>query len=374
MRTLHRGIAGITIGLLAVGGLTACSNSKTTALPSDPKAALVASLTNLGNETSASVTISLKDPAGALLKAMSKDSTAKDIAIAKRVLAGSFKLSMAGSNGAKLGDTKAKHDFSMELIEGATTDFAISVISGDLYAHIDQGFLNETGGAKAVSAIKTFAPALATGGYIKIPGIVKAATDFSSGLTGSTSGKPKPSIDPQAISNEASAALKSAITVTKTANDVYGITVAVKPLMSAYVSIFSRYSTAFGGSAATAGFASIQKGVDSIPDGAITGTVTVNGNKASQIAIDLSSVTALVKKAKPTSTIPDLAGAQLLIAVGSSTSGLTVPAGATELNLASLFGKIFGAAGALGGAGGGFGTPQVPCSALPPTVKIPCTK
>lgn len=372
MRTLHRGIAGITIGLLAVGGLTACSKSKTAALPSDPKAALVASVTNLGNETSASVTISLKDPSGALLKAMSKDSTAKDIAIAKRVLAGSFKLSFAGSNGAKLGDTKAKHDFSMELIEGATTDFSISVISGDLYAHVDQGFLNETGGAKAVSAVKTFAPALATGGYIKIPGIVKAASDFSSGLTGAVSGKPTPSIDPQAISNEASAALKSAITATKTASDVYGITVAVKPLISAYVSIFTRYSTAFGGSAVAAGFAGIQKGVEAIPDGSITGTVTVNGNKASQIAIDLNSVTALVKKAKPTSTIPDLSGAQLLIAVGSSTSGLTVPAGATELNLASLFGKIFGAAGALGGASGG--TPEVPCSALPPTVKIPCKK
>lgn len=373
MKTMQRATAIVAIGVVGAMGLASCSKKSSAGLPSDPKAALAASVSNLGGESSASITLSFKDPNGTLLKAMSKDSSKTEVGYIKRVLAGSLKFSVAAAGGGKLKDPKAKHDFSMELIEGQTTDASIAVIAGDLYAHIDSGFLKQVGGANAVQGLNSVAPALASGGTIKIPGIAKASKDFAAGL-GATP-KSTPSIDPTAISEDLKAAFRSATTATKSGSDTYDVTVSIKPLVGAFLSLGTKYASAFGGAAAS-GLSGFESQASKIPDGTITGVATVNGNKLSQFALNLDSISALVKKQKPSADVPDLKGSQLLVAFGSSTSGLTAPSGATELSIAGLFGKLMAGFSSSSSSHGSSSVQlgQIKCSQVPAGITIPCQK
>ena len=370
---MQRATAILAIGVVGAVGLAGCSKKSSSALPSDPKAALVASVSNLGGESSTSITLSFKDPNGALLKAMSKDSSKTEIGYIKRVLAGSLKISVAAAGGGKLSDQKAKHDFSLELIEGSTTDASIAVIAGDLYAHIDASFLKQVGGANAVTAIGGVAPALASGGTIKIPGILKASQDFAKGL-GATP-KTTPSVDPQAIANDLKAAFSSAVSATKAGSDTYDVSISIKPLVTAFLSLGTKYVSAFGGAAASS-LKGVEGDAAKIPNGTVTGVATVNGDKLSEFALNLDSVGALAKAQNPKADVPDLKGAQVVVAFGSSTSGLTVPNGATEFSIATLFAKLasgFGSSSS-SSSSSSVGTAQIPCSQVPAWITIPCRK
>lgn len=363
------------IGLIAVASLTACGKKSSGGATASGNLDLAASISKLSEGTGASITIKLNDPTGTLAKALAKDSKASDVAMQKRVLAGSIRISFAGHAGAKLNDKKAQHDFQIELLEGSTPDFSLAVVGSDLYAHLDSAFLKQVGGDKAIQGISQFAPALATGGTVKIAGILSTLK----GIAEKAGAKPTatPSIDAQSYARSIRAAASSAVTVKSHNGDTYTVGVDVHTLLTSIYSVIKPLAASagqFGGSQ----LANADKGLSAIPNGEVTGTVTVSGGALKQIALDGQSIVDLVAKADPAKATdkPIITGSQLVIDFDNSAS-INAPSDATTIDIAKIFGNLIGgglSAGLGGSTSGSSSTSLPPCSAIPPSLKgkIPC--
>lgn len=371
MKRFQRPAVMLAAGALTIGGLAACGDKKNDTSSKDPKVALAAAFTTFGDSKNFAVTLHFKDDKGSLaksFKAEAEDDAEK--AIIDRVLSGSIKISSSdrGNN---------KHDFKIELLEGSTADFSFSVVNEDLYVHLDKGFLTEVGGQDAIDAISGIAPALATGGTIKISGLLKTFEGLSE-LSGGGSAKPTPSIDPKAISDSFSKAINSAVTITKQSGDTYAISADVKALANVYLDVFKPLLSAIPEAASELGdFSDIESQISSIPAGSVSGTVTVKSGAVKELGLDLESIVKYIVTADPSSAegAPDVTGAQLVATFDASAPAISAPSGATSFDISKLIQQFMG--GALGSAlsgGGSGGTPTIPCSALPAGITIPCSK
>lgn len=372
MKTLRKPAVLLAAGALALGGLTACGGGDKKDAGSssgDPKIKLASSFKNLSANGAFSVGIHIDDKDGNLKKSFAKDSTSEEVKIFDRVLDGSIKVT---ANADKADPTKSS--FKLELLEGSKADFALTVVAGDLYLHLDKDFLTEVGGEDAIKTLNGFAPALATGGTIKIAGLLSQLEDLGEDISGSTA-KPTatPSIDPAAISKAFSDAFASAVTITSTSGSTYNVTAELKTLVNAIANTISPIVKSVGGEAASE-FGDVDDLAAQVPAGTVAGTIKLDGDTVSEVTLEFQSIVDYIVKADPSSAedAPNAKGSSLVLSFDKNASAVTAPSGATPLDFSKILGSLFG--GLSGGAGAGATTPSIPCSALPAGVSIPCTK
>ena len=328
--------------------LAGCGSGTGHDVPKDPKGELSASVTNLGDSDTLTMTVKLEIPPAVLQQLASADGDRLTSADAAAISSAQFVVEAKTTNGKHLADLKPSDQkataVSIRGVSNGHTYLEMRVISGDLFVQGDvKGFLGlihqqKTYGevqARAAS-LPNFVKALVNGKWISLSGA--AAQGLASQFGVQAGGQSSQQAQSRKMLEDFKRILNKDVKVTRLGSDDKGdhlrLTGNAKTLVNDSYQSFS--SVVPGGGAALS-----QAKPQNVPSRVVTVDAWVKDGVLSEIAIDLGQFASKGDAA---------AGKKLPIALAFSQDGddISKPSDVTPIDLTQL-GGLFGG---LGGSSG----------------------
>lgn len=335
-------LATTTAGALVLAG---CGNGSGQSVPKDPKGELTASVSNLGDSDTLTMTIKLEIAPSALQQLAKADGDKLTADDAAAISSAQLVVEAKTTNGKNLADLKPSDQkataVSIRGVSKGHTYLEMRVISGDLFVQGDvKGFLGLIHQDKAYTEVKAraaslpdFVKALVDGGWVSLSGA--AAQGLASQFGVQAGGQSSNQAQSRKMLDDLKSILNKDVSVTKVGSDDRGDHLRLSGNAKALVNdTYQSFSSVVPGGGAVLSQAKPQN----IPSRVVTVDAWVKDGVLSEISLDLGQFAGKNDAA---------AGKNLPIALTFSQDGddISKPGDATPIDLTQL-GALVGGLGA----------------------------